>query len=205
MIDPSLLAAFIVACAVLCLIPGPNLALIVSNSVAHGPRYGLLTLAGTTAAMVPQLLLTSLGMTAVLTGMASWFTSLRWLGVVYLIWLGVQYWRAPVTDLTKTGAQPRSARGIFLRAFLVSISNPKTLVFYGAFFPQFVSHSKPLAPQLVTLCVVFLLVVVLVDGSWALAAGRMRTLLRMHGRLRNRLTGGLLIGAGLGLAMARKT
>jgi threonine/homoserine/homoserine lactone efflux protein len=155
--------------------------------------------------MVPQLLMTSLGMTALLTGMATWFTWLRWLGVAYLIWLGVQYWRAPVTDLTQTGPEACAPRAIFLRAFLVSITNPKTLFFYGAFFPQFISHTQPLAPQLATLCVVFLMVVVLVDSTWALAAGRMRVMLRMRGRLRNRLTGGLLIGAGVGLAVARES
>ncbi len=203
--DPSMLIAFISACVVLCLIPGPNVALIISNSVAYGARYGLMTVAGTLSAMVPQLILTSLGMTAILSGLASWFSVLRWAGVVYLLFLGISHWRAAPTDLTKTAALPRSARGLLLRAFLVSIGNPKTLLFYGAFFPQFVSSTRPLAPQLMILSVVCLIVVAFVDSAWALLAGRARPYLAINGRLRNRVTGGLLIGAGAGLALAHRS
>jgi len=199
-----MLIAFILACALLCLIPGPNVALIVSNSVAYGPRYGLLTVAGTSAAMVPQLLLSAFGMTAVLDGIAEWLWWLRWVGVIYLVGLGIQHWRSPPTDLTLTGAQSRSVRRILPRAFLVSGTNPKTLLFYGAFFPQFVDAGRPLGVQIAVLSITFLLVAVLVDGMWAILAGRVRRFLALHGRLRNRLTGGVLIGAGLGLAAANR-
>ncbi len=204
-IDPSLMLFFIFSCVVLCLIPGPNVALIVSNSVAYGVRYGLITLAGTCAAMVPQLAMTTLGMTAVLTGLAAWFEWLRWAGVVYLIWLGISHWRAPVVDLTNGQSQPRSARGLMARAFVVSILNPKTLLFYSAFFPQFVDASRPFAPQVALLSVVCLLVVLIVDSGWAFLAGRARGVLAVHGKIRNRLTGGMLVGAGVGLAVARRS
>src|SRR5580704_8507598 len=97
--DPNLLLAFMLATTVLMLIPGPNVALIVANSVAWGTRYGLLTVTGTAAAMVLQLALTSLGMTAALGALAAWFEVLRWVGVAYLLWLGIRQWRAPPTDL----------------------------------------------------------------------------------------------------------
>ena len=135
----ELYLAFVAATVILILIPGPNVALIVANSVAHGVRYGLLTVAGTSSAVVIQLLLTIAGMTTFLSVMANWFEWLRWIGVAYLIWLGIRAWRAPPVDLTKARPEPRSARAIYLRGFLVSLSNPKTLLFYGAFFPQFVS------------------------------------------------------------------
>jgi len=82
--------------------PRPNVSLIVANSIAYGTRYGLLTLAGTSAAMVLQLAFTVLGLTALLGAMATWFEWLRWLGVVYLLWLGIRQWRAPPVDLTRT-------------------------------------------------------------------------------------------------------
>src|ERR1700740_378395 len=92
--DMHLYFAFIAAVTILILIPGPNVALIVANSVAYGPRYGLLTVAGTSSAMVVQLVLTALGMTTVLGVLANWFEWIRWLGVAYLLFIGVKQWRA---------------------------------------------------------------------------------------------------------------
>jgi len=202
-LDPALLPAFMLATLVLLLIPGPNVALIVANSVAYGARYGLLTVAGTSAAMVVQLGLTGLGMAGLLGVAGSLFGWVRWLGVIYLLVAGVRQWRAPVADLTSVRAQPRSAALILLRALLVSLTNPKTLLFYGAFLPQFVTAERPLAPQVAVLSVVFLTMAVGVDSGWAFAAGRARPLLARRGRLRNRLSGGMLMGAGVGLALAR--
>jgi threonine/homoserine/homoserine lactone efflux protein len=204
MLDPHLLAAFVLAVTVLMLIPGPNVALIVANSVAYGPRFGLLTVAGTSSAMLPQLALTALGMTGLLGALGAGFAWLRWVGVVYLVYLGVAQWRAPPVDLTRTAPEPRSARAIYLRAVLVSLSNPKTLLFYGAFFPQFISIDRPLAPQVVLLCATFLVIAAGLDAAWAMLAGRARGLLAARATLRNRLSGGMLIGAGVGLALARK-
>lgn len=203
MIDPGLYLAFVLASAVLMLIPGPNVALIVANSVAYGTRYGLVTLAGTASAMVPQLALTALGMTALLAGVGHWMEWVRWLGVAYLLVLGVRQIRAAPADLGHVAPQPRSRRGIYLRGLLVSLTNPKTLFFFGAFFPQFVAPDRPAGPQLVVLCATFLAVAVLLDSAWAIAAGRVRPLLAARARWRNRVSGGFLIGAGLGLALAR--
>lgn len=140
--------AFVAATIALIALPGPNVALIVANSVAYGWRFGLLTVAGTSAAMVPQLILTVLGMTGMLMLAGHLFEWVRWAGVAYLIYLGVQAWRAPAVDLTKVKPELRSARSIFLRGFLVSLTNPKTLLFYGAFFPQFVTPETNLGAQL---------------------------------------------------------
>jgi homoserine/homoserine lactone efflux protein len=204
MIDPHLYLAFVLATTVLILIPGPNVSLIVANSLAYGTGFGLLTVAGTSTAMLPQLALTALGMTAVLGALSTWFDWLRWVGVAYLLWLGVRQWRAPPVDLTQTRAQPRAPRAIVLRGFLVSLTNPKTLLFYGAFFPQFIGIDRPLGPQVAVLCATFLAIATALDAGWALLAGQARGLLAARPRLRNRVSGGMLIGAGLGLALARK-
>lgn len=204
MIDLPLYLGFIAATALLILIPGPNVSLIVANAIAHGTRYGLLTVAGTTAAIVVQLGLTVYGMAAALEALASWFELIRWAGVLYLVVLGVRAWRAPAVSLAAIPPQPRSVRAIALRGFLISLTNPKTLLFYGAFFPQFVASDRPLGPQLALLSVTFLVIAGGLDSAWALAAGRARRVLAMRGRLRNRLTGGLLVGAGVGLALAHR-
>jgi threonine/homoserine/homoserine lactone efflux protein len=203
MIEMHLFVAFSGATTVLMLIPGPNVALIVANSVAYGTRYGLMTVAGTCSAMVPQLALTVLGMAAVLSVMAAWFEWLRWIGVAYLMFLGIMQWRATPVDLTQTCPQPKSLRQIYFRAFLVSCANPKTLLFFGAFFPQFVSNDRNFSGQIALLCVTFLVLAAVLDSCWAFCAGRARRVLARHGRLRNRFTGGVLIGAAVGLAEAR--
>jgi homoserine/homoserine lactone efflux protein len=198
------LLAFALAASALMLMPGPNVALIVSNSASYGTRYGLLTVAGTATAMVVQLTLTVFGMTAVLGALAGWLVWLRFIGVAYLIYLGVRQWRAAPVDLDAAPPRPRSLRSVFGRGFLISMTNPKTLLFYAAFFPQFVAAKRPMPPQLAVLSAIFLGLAILFDGTWALAAGRAHGLLRRDPRLRNRVSGGLLVAAGVGLALARK-
>jgi homoserine/homoserine lactone efflux protein len=203
-IDIHLYLAFIVATSILILIPGPNVSLIVANSVAYGTRFGLLTVAGTSSAVLIQVIVTALGMTAVLGTLAYWFEWIRWLGVAYLVYIGVQQWRADPIDLTRTKPQPKSVRTIYLRGLLVSLSNPKTLLFFGAFFPQFITVDADPQPQIVLLSATFLVIAALLDGAWAVLAGRVRRFLGSRGHLRNRLSGGLLIGAGAGLALVRQ-
>jgi homoserine/homoserine lactone efflux protein len=200
----DLYIGFVAASAVLILIPGPNVSLIVANSIAWGTRYGLLTVAGTSSAIVLQLALTALGLTATLGVLAGWFEWIRWIGVVYLLYLGIREWTAAPVDLIRTPPQPRSFRAIALRGFLISLANPKTLLFYGAFFPQFVAPDVPILPQVTLLSVTFFAIAGGLDCGWALLAGRVRSVLAMRGRLRNRLSGGFLVGAGIGLALARR-
>lgn len=204
MIAPDVLLTFVAATALLIVIPGPNVALIVANSVAHGTRYGLLTVAGTASGVVVQLVLTVVGASAALDFLAASFDLLRWAGVIYLVWLGIAAWRAPPVDLGQVRPQARSARAIYLRGFVVCLTNPKTLLFCGAFLPQFVTPGPDATRQLVLLALAFFAVSTVLDGLWAILAGRLRALLVARAKLRNRVTGGLLVGAGLGLALARK-
>src|SRR3954452_24997385 len=106
----ELYLGFVLASTILILIPGPNVSLIVANSVSYGTRYGLLTVAGTSSAIVVQLALTWVGMTALLGTLAQWFEWIRWAGVAYLLWLGVRQWMAEPVDLTRTRPEQRSPR-----------------------------------------------------------------------------------------------
>lgn len=196
--------AFVAATVALIILPGPNVALITANSIAYGRKFGLITVAGTSTAMIPQLVLTILGMTGVLALAGELFEWIRWAGVAYLVYLGVQAWRAPAVDLTKIKPEPRSARAIFLRGFLVSSSNPKTLLFYGAFFPQFVSSSADVGPQLVVLSLSFLMIASALDCCWALLADRLRWLLATRGSIRNRFIGSFYLAAAAGLASVKR-
>ena len=200
----ELYIGFVIASTVLVLIPGPNVSLIVANSIAYGTRYGLLTVVGTSSAIALQLALTALGLTATLGVLAGWFEWIRWIGVGYLLYLGARQWTTAPIDLTRTKPQPRSFKAITLRGFAISLTNPKTLLFYGAFFPQFLTPNAPIAPQVALLSVTFFVIAAGLDSCWALLAGRLRGVLAMRGKLRNRLSGGLLIGAGIGLALAHR-
>ena len=199
---PYLFGTFVGATAILMLIRGPNVALIVANSLAFGARAGLLTVVGTSAAMAVQVAVAALGVTALLGALAQAFEILRWLGVAYLVWLGVRAWRAPADGLGRTRAV--SPGKIFGRGFLVSLTNPKTLAFYAAFLPQFLDPSAPLGRQMAILSMAFVSTALVIDGGWALLAGRARPLIARFGRLRNRLTGMVLVGAAVGLALARR-
>ncbi len=149
--------AFVGAAALLALIPGANVALILANSVPYGPKYGLLTVGGTTSAVALQLGLTTFGMAELVSSLGSWFEWLRWLGVAYLVYLGVTRWRAPALDFTK----------------------------------------------IAVLSITFITLALLIDGLYAIIAGRARILFAARSRLSNRISGGLLIGAGAALALAR--
>lgn len=200
--DLGLYLAFVAATVLLAVLPGPNMALIVSNSIAHGTRFGFLTLLGTSLAMALQLACVAVGMTAALAGLGHWFALLRWAGAAYLVVLGVRLWRAPAPTLT-VAANPRSAAATVLRGALVSLTNPKVLLFFGALFPQFISRAHALAPQLAVMSVTFLVVAAALDSVWATLAGRARGWIVARGRLLNRISGGLLAGAGVGLAASR--
>jgi threonine/homoserine/homoserine lactone efflux protein len=198
----ELYAAFVAAVTVLMLIPGPNVALITANSVAGGARHGLATVAGTCAALPMQLALVGLGMSEALSLAGRWFAILRWIGVAYLVWLGVRAWLAPPARLDRVAAEAKPMGVLFARGFLVSLTNPKTLAFYAAFFPQFIVGPDP-QRQIWILAATAVLIAAIVDSSWALLAGRLRPLLSRHERARNRITGAVLVAAGAGLAVAR--
>src|SRR5208337_5465701 len=123
-------------------------------------------------------------------------------GVAYLVWLGFRAWREPAGDLSRT--RPVSPAKTFGRGFFVSLTNPKTLAFYAAFLPQFLDPAAPLGPQMAILSVAFVATALVIDGGWAVLAGRARFVLGRFGRARNRLTGGVLIGAAVGLALTRR-
>lgn len=207
MIDLDLYILFIGTCLVLAIIPGPNIAFIVANSIAHGTRYGLTSVAGTSSAMVPQLTITVLGATTLLTFMASAFEWLRWLGVAYLIYLGIKHWLANSQDDLNFDAEEKtnSYSKVYWRGFLISASNPKTLLFFGAFLPQFVSPHGNIALQMSVLSITFITLITITDSCWAILAGKARPYILRFAKLRDRISGAFLITAGIGLAMAKKT
>jgi threonine/homoserine/homoserine lactone efflux protein len=202
---PELYFAFVAAAAILMLIPGPNVALIAGISVARGLRHGLATVAGTSTAMVVQLALVGAGLNAMLLGLADWFEILRWIGAAYLVYLGIAMWRAGAAAADEQTSPRRAYRNIYIRGLLVSLTNPKTLFFYGAFFPQFIAADSDPTVQILVLSATFLAIAIVIDSGWAVAAAKLHAARFAETKNGNRLGGSLLIGAGLGLALARKS
>ncbi|MFN3828031.1 MAG: LysE family translocator [Micavibrio sp.] len=203
MILPELFIPFIGAVIILGLIPGPNVALIVANSLAHGTRYGLLSVAGTSSAMIPQLAITVLGLSLVATLLSQWFDVIRWAGVAYLVYLGGKELMAKPQDLAHVKARTPSVKEIYVRGLFVSMTNPKTLLFYGAFFPQFISPAGDPTMQMIILSVTFITVITIIDSLWAVMAGQARYYLLGESVWRNRISGGFLVLAALLLALIR--
>ena len=194
------LIALAAATLVLVMIPGPNVALIVANSIRYGMRMGTVTVLGTTVGVALQLATVLLGMAAIIEIAASALSWIRWAGVIYLIWLGIRTWMEPAEDLSKISAAP----AVFWRACLVAAVNPKTLLFNAAFLPQFVSSGGSATVQFVMVSGVFLTVLLLGDMLWALTAGSARQLLEKHAAARNKITGGFLVAAAVGLSLSRR-
>ena len=194
---------FLLACVALVLLPGPNVALIVGNSLAGGTRLGLATILGTASAAAIQVGATVFGLALLLAAAAPVFAWLRWLGVVYLMVLGIRAWFAS-PEAHRAGAAPRSARRAVATGFAVSLTNPKTLLFQGAFLPQFVDPHGDANAQLLLLGATFVAVSATLDCGWAVLASRLGGLVALPPRLRNRIMGGTLIGAACGLALAHE-
>ena len=192
------LLALIAATAILVMIPGPNVALIVANSLQFGPRMGAVTVLGTTFGVLLQLIAVVAGIAAIVELAAEALTWIRWAGVAYLVWLGITTWRRPADDLTDVVPAPT----VFWRGCLVAAVNPKTLLFNAAFLPQFAGGGTFV--ELTAVAAVFLTVLLLGDLLWALFASSARPLLDMASQTRNRITGGFLVAAGIGLALSRR-
>ncbi len=195
--------ALIAATAVLVVFPGPNAALIVANSLRYGYRYGLVTVLGTTLGIGLQLAFVIGGFAVILDLTATALEWIKWLGVAYLVFLGIKTWREPASDLNKVA--PGRGNLTFLRGFGLAVVNPKTLLFNAAFLPQFVGQSMQVSTQLLVLSAIFLITVAIGDSLWVAFAGSARTLFSKVGKLRNRIAGGFLVAAGVGLALARKS
>ena len=192
--------SLIAATAVLVAIPGPNVALIVANSLRYGFRMGVATVIGTTVGVGLQLVLVVVGLAAIVVIAAEALTWIRWAGVAYLIYLGIRTWREPAGDLSQVEPAPT----LFWRGCLIALLNPKTLLFNAAFIPQFVSSANPASAQLAVVAAVFLAVLFAGDVLWAAFASSARRYLDKYAVLRNRLTGAFLTAAGIGLALARR-
>lgn len=195
---------YFVATLGLALTPGPNSLLALTHGGLYGARMALATILGGVVGFSILIALAMFGLSALLKAAPNALLALKWIGGAYLIWLGVQLWRSPPMNLTlaDSGARPSVSR-LFRQGLLSALSNPKVILFYGAFLPQFVDPQRGLAVQFVVMAATFAVVEFLVELLLALLAFRVRPWLQRGGRAFNRSCGLLFVLIGVALPLAR--
>src|ERR1700688_2192671 len=196
--------AFVAACIALALLPGPVVTLVIANGLRHGTRAVLTNIAGVQAGLAIVIGIVAIGLTSLMATMGYWFDWVRFAGAAYLVWLGIKLIRAPVAGVDVDAPPPPPRGGFFLQGFVVLLSNPKVLVFFGAFIPQFMDMSKDHFSQVVLLGFTFMITAAVPDSSSALLAGRARRFFsERRTRALSRVSGGFMIGGGIWLALTR--
>jgi threonine/homoserine/homoserine lactone efflux protein len=197
--------AYVAAAVVVLAVPGPTIMLVVSYSLAEGKRAAASMVAGVGLGDLTAMTMSMAGLGAVMTASAELFTALKWVGGVYLVYLGVKLWRAKPT-LEEALPLARSRQAMLVHAWLVTALNPKGIVFFVAFLPQFLDPARPATPQMVVLGGTFLVMAVVNAGLYALAAATMRGAMQRPSLIRavNRVGGSFLVGAGLLTAATRR-
>jgi homoserine/homoserine lactone efflux protein len=199
----NLYLAYLAACVVLVIVPGPTVTVIVANSLRYGARAGLLNVAGTQLGLAVMIGIVILGLASLLEAIGWWFEVLRLAGAAYLIWLGIRLLRADGA-LDAPGNAPEPRGGFFLQGFVVLMSNPKIIVLFGALFPQFIDPKGDYLGQVLLLGITAMVTAAVFDSIYAITAGRAGAALsRVRVRLLSRISGGFLIGGGIWLALTR--
>ncbi|WP_067722991.1 LysE family translocator [Nocardia yamanashiensis] len=177
MIPASHLLAFVVAATVIIVIPGPGVLFVIGRALTDGRKAALLSVAGHAIGVLVVLCLVAAGLGTVLAASAVALTVVKLAGALYLIHLGIQAIRErrSLRDALLTKTEPVRGKRLFRQAILVGLSNPKAIIFFSAVLPQFVDpESGPLPLQLLILGVIFLLIAMVSDSAWGLAAGTAR-------------------------------
>lgn len=197
--------AFVVATSIMIALPGPSVLLTVAHSISFGWQPALSTVAGATMGIAFQLIVAAIGLTSLLHVVAEAFEWLRWAGAAYLVYLGIRQWRSASKPL-ELYTSSVSKTNLFVQGLVVTIPNPKSLIFIAAFLPQFIDAARPLGLQFTLIVPTFLVITFTVTSAWSLVAGKVSGLLQSQRAFQSvlRTAGGMMIIAGLGLVMARR-
>lgn len=195
---------YLLASIGLSLTPGPNSLLALTHGALYGARRTLFTIVGGVFGFSALIALAMFGLSALLQASASVLTVLKWVGGAYLVWLGIQLWRTPALHLELSAGSARLGNaGLFRHGFLSAMANPKVLLFYGAFLPQFIDPQRGLALQFVVMAATFASVEFVVEYLLARLAYRIRPWLSKGGKGFNRCCGGLFALIGVALPLGR--
>jgi threonine/homoserine/homoserine lactone efflux protein len=199
--------AFVLAAEALLITPGPTDMVVVSYALSQGRRSAWASVPGVTLGDTTALILSLLGLGAVLMTSAELFNALKIAGAIYLVYLGIKTWRAPVTEMID-GAAPLEHKPwrIMAHTYIATAFNPGGIVFYVAFFPQFLSPDKPLLPQVAVFGATFIVMGSVNSALYAALAVQIRRFVRSYRARKNinRAAGGFLIAIGGMVGLARR-
>jgi threonine/homoserine/homoserine lactone efflux protein len=204
-VDLDTWLVFLPAAVLVAASPGANNFLALANGMRSGLLPAVAALAGRLAAFGLMILLVVVGLGAVLAASETAFAVIKWAGVAYLAWLGLRLWRSDdLPDEASAGATPSAE--LAAREFWVALANPKAVLLFTAFVPQFVDPARPLAAQFVPLSAAYIAVEFVAATGYAFAGSRIKALrLGRRGKRRvNRVTGGMMLAAAAWLATARQ-
>lgn len=208
--DLSRYLTFVVIVIITTLSPGPAVLLAITNGALHGPRLAAIAILGNVMALMLMATISALGLGAVLLASTTLFTLLKWIGGLYLIYLGIKIWRSK-TLVFDAGIASRSAitgtpASLFKQAFFVATSNPKAIAFFTALFPQFIAPDDSLAPQLLLLAGTFGFFSFLFLMGYAILSNRARYWLSRprYSKLFQRCSGTAFIGIGVGMIATQR-
>ena len=203
----SVWVTYFIATIILSLSPGPGVFSSISSGLHHGLRLGLWNGVGMQIANVLMVIVVALGLGTLLLASETLFSAVKWLGVIYLIYLGIVTWRAaPRSFEEDKDDNAHTAREVFMRGFWVNATNPKGIIFFAAILPQFIDVARPqMAQYAILAATTFAVDLVIMMGYTALAAKVLR-LMRDPKQLRwvNRGIGGAFVAAGVALASFRR-
>lgn len=206
MINPAILLPYVLACLLFSIVPGPSVTVVVANSLARGTKAGLLTILGTEIAMLTMVFIVAVGLDAVMALVSEAFTIIKLAGAAYLVWIGFKMFTSSgKLEMGTPGERLPLGRYVWQGA-LINWSNPKTLLFLGAFLPQFVDTSRPTFDQIMVLGLIVMVVATSTDAIYAVLAGRARQLLtQARVRMMNRVSGVILMCGGVWLALQKRS
>jgi len=205
--DLSVWITYFIATLILSISPGPGVFSSISSGLHHGFRLGLWNGVGMQAANMILVAIVSLGLGAILLASETLFAAVKWLGVIYLIYLGIVTWRSPARGFEEDkDDHANTAREVFMRGFFVNLTNPKGIIFFAAILPQFIEVARPQMQQYAILAATtFAVDLAVMMGYTALAAKVLRVMRDpSHLRWVNRGLGGAFVAAGLALASFRR-
>ncbi|MBK7061762.1 MAG: LysE family transporter [Rubrivivax sp.] len=193
---------YLLAAIGLSLSPGPNSLLALTHGALHCRRKTLYTIAGGALGFIVVIALSMFGIGALLKASLVWLTVLKWLGGAYLVWLGVQVWRSPpIAVELGAGLAARRGRSLFSQGALSALTNPKAILFFAAFLPQFIDPARSLLMQFVVMAATFAGVEVGTEWLIASMAHRISPWLQRVGRRFNQACGALFVAIGLALPL----
>jgi threonine/homoserine/homoserine lactone efflux protein len=204
--NSEVLLAYIVASVIIVSIPGPNVILIINDSVKYGFKQSLLTILGITTGTSCLFLISLSGLTALLSLFSSIFTIIKWIGVCYLIYLGIAQIISSLKEKPSDNKREGENNNLFFKGFLVSVTNPKGLLFAAAFFPQFLNKQLAIGPQIMILCGGFLTISFIIESTYAYASDTTGRIFETENfrKLTERISGIFLIIFGVGLSFVKK-